>query len=73
MILVTATPHSGKEDAFRSLLTILDENFENLPDDLTGEANRRHRQRLAAHSSNAGALTFATTGRRYPLPRAIGG
>lgn len=49
MILVTATPHSGKEDAFRSLLTILDENFEGLPDDLTGEQNRRHRVRLAAH------------------------
>ncbi len=49
MILVTATPHSGKEDAFRSLLTLLDENFENLPDDLTGPENERHRRKLAAH------------------------
>ncbi|HLO14669.1 MAG TPA: helicase-related protein, partial [Anaerolineales bacterium] len=49
MILVTATPHSGKEDAFRSLLTLLDESFENLPDDLTGPENERHRRKLAAH------------------------
>jgi superfamily II DNA or RNA helicase len=49
LILVTATPHSGKEDAFRSLLTILDANFEALPDDLAGEQNRRHRVHLAAH------------------------
>jgi superfamily II DNA or RNA helicase len=49
MILVTATPHSGKEDAFRSLLTLLDENFENLPDDLSGAENERHRRKLAAH------------------------
>src|SRR5438270_358716 len=27
LILVTATPHSGNEEAFRSLLTILDRNF----------------------------------------------
>jgi superfamily II DNA or RNA helicase len=49
MILVTATPHSGKEDAFRSLLTLLDQNFENLPDDLAGPENERHRRKLAAH------------------------
>lgn len=45
LILVTATPHSGKEDAFRSLLTLLDRSFANLPDKL-GEGERR---RLAAH------------------------
>jgi superfamily II DNA or RNA helicase len=49
MILVTATPHSGKEDAFRSLLTFIDQDFENLPDDLTGPENERYRRRLAAH------------------------
>ena len=47
MILVTATPHSGKEDAFRSLLALLDKDFENLPDDLTGPENEKHRRRLA--------------------------
>jgi len=47
IILVTATPHSGKENAFRSLLTFLDADFANLPDDLTGSENERHRKRLA--------------------------
>jgi ERCC4-related helicase len=49
LILVTATPHSGKEDAFRSLLTFLDEDFSDLPEDLTGSDNVRHRRQLAAH------------------------
>jgi len=49
MILVTATPHSGKEGTFRSLLCFLDDDFANLPDDLGGPENERHRRRLAAH------------------------
>lgn len=49
LILVTATPHSGKEDAFRSLLGLLDGDFANLPDDLTGPKNEDHRRRLAQH------------------------
>src|SRR5215210_5688588 len=49
MILVTATPHSGKEDAFRSLLGFLDPSFLDLPDDLSGPANEIHRRRLAQH------------------------
>jgi len=49
LILVTATPHSGKEDAFRSLLTFLDKDFTNLPEDLMGAENEPQRKRLAAH------------------------
>lgn len=49
LVLVTATPHSGKEDAFRSLLTFLDKEFTDLPEDLTGEGNLRHRKHLAQH------------------------
>ena len=49
LILVTATPHSGNEEAFRSLLTLLNEEFRDLPQDLTGKQNERHRQHLAAH------------------------
>jgi superfamily II DNA or RNA helicase len=49
LILITATPHSGKEDAFRSLLGLLDSSFENLPEDLAGPQNQRQRQQLAAH------------------------
>ena len=49
LILVTATPHSGKDEAFRSLLAFLDNDFAELPDDLAGAHNRRHRNRLARH------------------------
>jgi superfamily II DNA or RNA helicase len=47
ILLVTATPHSGKEEAFRSLLSILDDEFAALPEDLSGEGNRRLRERIA--------------------------
>jgi superfamily II DNA or RNA helicase len=49
LILVTATPHSGKEEAFRSLLALLDPDFSQPPDDLAGPQNEPHRRRLAAH------------------------
>jgi hypothetical protein len=49
LILVTATPHSGNEGAFRSLLALLDQRFAGLPDDLSGEANEQHRRGVAAH------------------------
>src|SRR5207302_7902069 len=49
VILVTATPHSGNEDAFRSLLGLLEPEFAALPTDLSGAQNERHRRRLAAH------------------------
>lgn len=49
MILVTATPHSGKEEAFRSLLTFLGKNFANLPPDLSGKENEANRRQLASH------------------------
>jgi len=49
LILVTATPHSGKEDAFRRLLAFLNEDFKNLPQDLSGKENEHHRRRLARY------------------------
>jgi superfamily II DNA or RNA helicase len=49
MILVTATPHSGKEGAFRSLLSLLDPSFADLPEDLSGPQNEPQRRRLARH------------------------
>lgn len=47
MLLVTATPHSGVPGAFRSLLALLDPALAELPDDLTGDAHRADRERLA--------------------------
>lgn len=49
LILVTATPHSGKEEAFRSLLGFLEKDFLQLPMALGGDHNRPQRQRLARH------------------------
>ncbi len=49
LLLVTATPHSGKQEAFRSLLSLLDPKLLELPEDLSGETNRRHRETLAKH------------------------
>lgn len=49
LILVTATPHSGDEGAFRSLLTLIRPDFHDLPEDLAGEQNERHRRQVAAH------------------------
>jgi superfamily II DNA or RNA helicase len=49
LVLVTATPHSGNEDAFRALLALLRPEFASLPSDLGGPENEAHRRRLAEH------------------------
>lgn len=49
LVLVTATPHSGKTDAFRSLITFLSSDLRNLPEDLRGPENEHHRRKLAQH------------------------
>jgi hypothetical protein len=49
LILVTATPHSGNEQSFRSLLGLLDQGFIDLPEDLSGKQQENVRRRLAAH------------------------
>jgi len=47
VLLVTATPHSGKSEAFRSLLTLLNRSFANLPEDLSGTEREPVRRQLA--------------------------
>lgn len=47
MVFLTATPHSGKEEAFRQLLGFLDKSFLDMPDDLTGPGNDAVRQRVS--------------------------
>lgn len=49
LILVTATPHSGREEDFRALLSLLDPDLAQLPSDLTGDHNRAARERIARH------------------------
>ncbi len=49
LVLVTATPHSGNEDAFRSLLSLLDAEFSDLPPDLDRAEREGIRRKLARH------------------------
>ena len=49
LVLVTATPHSGNEEAFRSLLSLLDSDFAHLPNDLDRGERESVRRRLARH------------------------
>lgn len=49
LVLVTATPHSGNEVAFRSLLSLLDPEFSALPPDLDKAEREGIRRKLARH------------------------
>lgn len=49
LILITATPHSGNEDAFRSLLSLIDTKFVDLPRDLETASRSSVRAELAKH------------------------
>ena len=49
LVLVTATPHSGNEEAFRSLLGLLEDDFANLPADIDRAEREGVRRRLARH------------------------
>lgn len=49
VVLVTATPHSGNEAAFRSLLGLLDEKLADLPEDLESKGRESVRRKLAQH------------------------
>ena len=49
VLLVTATPHSGNEEAFRSLLHLLDDDLAHLPEGLDRVEREGARRRLARH------------------------
>ena len=49
LVLVTATPHSGDPEAFRSLAGLLHPELADMPDMLAGDENLRVRQLLARH------------------------
>jgi hypothetical protein len=49
LVLVTATPHAGKGEPWRALLATLSPSLAQLPEDLTGEVNRRNREAIARH------------------------
>lgn len=47
LVLVTATPHSGRDESFRNLLSLLSPDLAELPQELTGPENEPHRRRLS--------------------------
>ena len=49
VVLVTATPHSGNDQAFRALLGLLDDEFENLPREIELDTRESLRKKLALH------------------------
>lgn len=49
VVLVTATPHSGNEEAFRSLMAILNRDFGALAAELDGADREGAQKKLAAH------------------------
>ncbi|HEV8065534.1 MAG TPA: helicase-related protein, partial [Acidimicrobiales bacterium] len=49
IVLVTATPHAGKGEPWRALLATLSPALADLPEDLSGEGNRRNREAIARH------------------------
>ncbi|RIK10759.1 MAG: ATP-dependent helicase [Acidobacteria bacterium] len=49
IVLVTATPHSGKPESFKSLVALLNSKLREMPDDLNGPQNEKHRRALARH------------------------
>ena len=69
LLLVTATPHSGKEEAFRALLALLNPDFADLPEDLSGSANQQIRREVARFSCNAAAAISGATYKRRRLSR----
>jgi superfamily II DNA or RNA helicase len=49
LLLVTATPHSGNDDAFQALVSFLDPTLQLVADDLEKEQYQDERRRLAKH------------------------
>ena len=69
LIFVTATPHSGNDEAFRELVGFLDRSFRSFPEDLSTTERRTERQRSPASSSSGGAATSsAYLGSETPFP-----
>ena len=69
VILVTATPHSGNEEAFRSLLSLIEDEFATLPTDLDRaerEGIRRKLSRYLVQRRRADIRQYLQTDTAFP-------
>jgi superfamily II DNA or RNA helicase len=73
LVLCTATPHSGVESAFYSLLGLLDHDFGVMPQDLTAKEHEALRRRLARHfvqRRRGDVLRFSSERTDFPARKA---
>ena len=68
LLLLTATPHSGIEDSFRSLLELLDPRFSRLDLDQLSEPDRRWLARHFVQRRRADLGAWLGDGERAPFP-----
>lgn len=70
LVLCTATPHSGVESAFYSLLGLLDPEFASIPEGLGGQQHEQLRRRIARHFvQRRRGDVVAFSGERTDFPR----
>lgn len=67
LVLVTATPHSGKEAAFRNLLALLDPSLEYA--DFASDAGRRRLARYMVQRRRADIRTYLDEDTKFPSDR----
>ncbi|GAB3165137.1 helicase-related protein [Myceligenerans halotolerans] len=67
LVLVTATPHSGKEAAFRNLLALLDPSLEHA--DVAGDAGRRRLARHMVQRRRADIRSYLDEDTKFPSDR----
>ncbi len=70
LVLCTATPHSGVESAFYSLLGLLDPEFASIPEGFGGQQHEQLRRRVARHFvQRRRGDVVAFSGERTDFPR----
>ncbi len=73
LVLCTATPHSGVESAFYSLLGLLHGDFAGVPEDLTSREHEELRRRIGRHfvqRRRGDVLTFSDERTDFPVRKA---
>lgn len=74
LLLLTATPHSGDHGQWSNLIGLLNDEFQDYPEDLAGERNQAKRERLARHFIQRDRSTISQfLTEETPFPERISG